>query len=42
MTASTQIRSLAFRTDLFLVTFDGMVIDRGHYVVVRTPSNPDF
>lgn len=37
-----QIRSLAFRTDLFLVAFDGRVVDRGHYVVVSTPSNPDF
>lgn len=34
------IRSLGFRTDLFFVAFDGEVIDRGDYVVARSPRNP--
>lgn len=34
------IRSLGFRTDLFFVAFDGEVIDRGDYVVARSPLNP--
>ena len=37
-----ELRSVGFRTDLFLVAFDGIVEDRGRYVVVRTPSNPEF
>jgi len=36
------IRSLGFRTDLFLVGLWGEVIERDRYVVVRTPDNPDF
>jgi ribosomal protein S18 acetylase RimI-like enzyme len=36
------LRSLGFRTDLFLVAFDGVVEDKGRYLVVRTPTNPDF
>jgi len=36
------LRSLAFRTDLFLAGISGEVVDRGRYVVVRTPSNPDY
>jgi RimJ/RimL family protein N-acetyltransferase len=34
------IRSLGYRTDLFFVAFDGEVIDRGDYVVARSPLNP--
>lgn len=34
------IRSLGYRTDLFFVAFDGEVIDRGNYVVARSPLNP--
>lgn len=37
-----ELRSVAIRTDLFVTRFDGEVIDRGRYVVVRTPSNPHF
>jgi hypothetical protein len=37
-----ELRSLGYRTDLTLVAFDGQVDDRERYVVVRTPSNPDF
>lgn len=36
------LRSLAITTDLALTAFDGEVIDRGRYVVVRTPSNPGY
>jgi hypothetical protein len=36
------LRSLAIRTDLFIASFDGVVEDRERYVVVRTPSNPDY
>lgn len=35
-------RSLALRTDLMLARFDGEVVDRGTYTVIRTPSNPGF
>ncbi len=37
-----QIRSLAYQTDLFFPRFDGEVVDRGDYTVIRTPSNPTF
>lgn len=37
-----ELRSLSHRTDLFLTSFDGEVIDRGRYVVVRTPANPGY
>jgi len=36
------IQSLGYRTDLFFPRFDGEVIDRGNYTVIRTPSNPTF
>lgn len=36
------LRSLFFRTDLALTEFDGEVIDRGRYLVLRTPSNPSY
>ena len=36
------IQSLGYRTDLFFPRFDGEVIDRGDYVVIRTPSNPTY
>ncbi len=29
-------------TDLFFPAFDGEIIDRGEYLVIRTPLNPDF
>ncbi len=34
--------SLGWRTDLIFAHFDAQVIDRGDYLVVRTPHNPDF
>ncbi len=37
-----ELHSLAYRTDLIFSAFDGIVIDRGDYLVVRTPSNPTF
>jgi len=36
------IRSLAYRTDLIFPAFDGEILDRGRYLVIRTPSNPTF
>ena len=36
------IKSLAYQTDLIFPAFDGKIVDRGDYVVVRTPSNPTF
>lgn len=36
------LRSLAYRTDLIFPAFDGEIIDRGRYLVIRTPSNPTF
>jgi GNAT superfamily N-acetyltransferase len=36
------LRSLAWRTDLIFPRFDGEILDRGHYLVIRTPSNPTF
>jgi hypothetical protein len=37
-----QVRSLGYRTDLFFSAFDGLTIDRGEYLVIQTPGNPDF
>ena len=36
------LRSLAWRTDLIFPSFDGEIVDRGRYLVIRTPSNPTF
>jgi ribosomal protein S18 acetylase RimI-like enzyme len=37
------VRSLAFRTDLALLTLGGSVVeDRGSHLAVRTPDNPAF
>lgn len=36
------VRSLAYRTDLFLVAEGGVVRERERYIVLETPSNPDF
>lgn len=40
--ACMNIQSLGYRTDLIFHHFNAEVIDRGEYVVVRTPSNPGF
>ena len=37
-----KVRSLGYRTDLIFPAFDGVIIDRGNYLVIRTPSNPTF
>ena len=37
-----KIQSLGYRTDLIFPTFDGQIIDRGNYLVIRTPTNPSF
>jgi len=36
------VRSLGYRTDLFFIAFDGEVVDRGRYVVARSPANPTY
>lgn len=37
-----RLRSLANRTDLIFPAFEGQILDRGAYLVVRTPSVPTF
>lgn len=37
-----RIRSLALKTELGLAATQGTLADRGDYVVVRTPENPDY
>jgi GNAT superfamily N-acetyltransferase len=37
-----EVKSLGYRTDLIFPAFDGEIIDRGAYTVIRTPSNPTF
>ncbi|UCE00219.1 MAG: GNAT family N-acetyltransferase [Chloroflexota bacterium] len=37
-----QVQSLGYRTELIFPAFDGEIIDRGDYLVVKTPSNPTF
>ena len=37
-----QSTSLGYRTDLIFHRFEGEVIDRGHYLVIRTPSNSSY
>lgn len=34
--------SLGWQTDLIFAHFDGEIVDRGEYLVVRAPSNPTF
>jgi GNAT superfamily N-acetyltransferase len=36
------VRSLGYRTDLIFPAFDGEIIDRGNYLVVKSPANPTF
>lgn len=35
-------RSLGYRTDLFFPHFDSLILDRGDYLVVQTPTTPSF
>lgn len=37
-----KVHSLGYRTDLIFPRFDGEIIDRGDYLVVRSPLNPTF
>lgn len=37
-----EINALGYRTDLFFSRFEGIILDRGEYLVIRTPSNPNF
>ena len=36
------VKSLGYRTDLIFPAYDGEIIDRGDYLVIRTPVNPTF
>lgn len=36
------LKSLGYRTDLIFPHFDGLILDRGDYLVIRTPANPTF
>ena len=36
------IKSLGCRTDLIFPDFEGSILDRGDYLVVRSPTNPTF
>jgi GNAT superfamily N-acetyltransferase len=36
------VKSLGYRTDLIFPAFDGEIIDRGGYLVIRSPANPTF
>lgn len=36
------MRSLGYRTDLMSRGFEGEILDRDDYLVIRTPRNPDF
>lgn len=37
-----QVRSLGYQTDLIFASYDGELIDRGNYLVIRTPTNPTY
>jgi GNAT superfamily N-acetyltransferase len=36
------VKSLGYRTDLIFPAYDGEIIDRGDYLVIRSPANPTF
>jgi ribosomal protein S18 acetylase RimI-like enzyme len=40
--AGMRVTSLGCRTDLIFPKFDGILIDRGDYLAVRSPLNPTF
>jgi len=35
-----QLRSLGYHSDLLFPRFDGIILDRGDYLVIQTPANP--
>jgi ribosomal protein S18 acetylase RimI-like enzyme len=37
-----QLKSLGFQTELLFRRFEGEVIERPHYLVLRTPKNPSY
>lgn len=37
-----QVKSLGYHTDLIFASYDGEIINRGNYLVIRTPTNPSF
>lgn len=37
-----KLKSLGYQTDLLFRSFEGEVIDRENYLVIRTPNNPGF
>ena len=37
-----KLKSLGYTTDLFFPAFDGQIIDRGEYLVILSPENPEF
>jgi GNAT superfamily N-acetyltransferase len=37
-----QVKSLGYQTDLIFASFDGEIIHRDNYLVIRTPTNPSF
>jgi ribosomal protein S18 acetylase RimI-like enzyme len=36
------VRSLGYKTDLFFRGFEGEILERDYYTVIRTPKNPTF
>ena len=36
------LSNLGYRTDLIFPAFDGIIEDRGDYIVIRTPKNPGY
>ncbi len=37
-----KLKSLGYKSELIFTSFDGKVEDRGSYLVVKTPTNPNF
>jgi hypothetical protein len=37
-----ELKALGFKSELIFTGFDGQVIDRGEYLVIKTLSNPNF
>lgn len=37
-----RVRSLGYRTDLKFPAFEGQIVDRSEYMVIRTPANPGY
>ncbi len=37
-----QIKNLGYCTDLFFPKYEGLLLDRGDYLVILTPTNPGF